>query len=237
MLILAIDTSTMTGGVALLRDGALVGENILKVSAAHSERLMPAVESLLASSGCTPRDIDAVCCGVGPGSFTGVRIGVSASKGMAYALRIPIVGVPTLDALAVARSVGEPVKVWSLIDARHGRFYSACFRSAGEVNVQRLNDYAIRTVDDLAVTGDVDGRLLLVGDGAARYRDDIMAALGPRAWIPPEPLTLLRPVQVGLLGAAMLESGVRHDVASLAPFYLRPSEPELRMGAVGGANK
>ncbi len=235
MLTLAIDTSTATGGAALLRDGRLIGETMLSVSAVHSERLMPAVEWLLSAAGVDPSQLGAVCAGVGPGSFTGVRIAVSAAKAMAYALAVPLVGVSTLDALAAGRSVGTDVDVWSLIDARHGRCYSARYVvRASAAEPERVSDYAIRTVDQLGVVADARlGPTLFVGDGAVALRDAIAGRFGERACVAEQPWALLRPVQVGLVGAAMLARGISHSPEALVPQYLKASEPEIRAAAQG----
>lgn len=234
MLILAIDTSTATGGAALLGDGKLIGETMLSVSAVHSERLMPAVEWLLSSAGVGPGKLGAVCAGVGPGSFTGVRIAVSAAKAMAYALDVPLVGVSTLDALAAGRSAGSDVDVWSLIDARHGRFYSARYTvRAGATEPERVSDYAIRTVNQLCAGGGGAEPTLFVGDGAVAARSAILSQFGDGACVADQPWALLRPVQVGLVGAAMLARGVVHSPSELAPDYLKESEPEIRAAARG----
>jgi tRNA threonylcarbamoyladenosine biosynthesis protein TsaB len=149
VLILAVDTSTMVGGVALINDGALLGEHVLNVRATHSERLMSSVDATLTGANIAPGDLDAIACGVGPGSFTGVRIGVSAAKGMSYALGIPLVGVPTLDALAYGRSPGFS-EVWSMIDARHGRCYVACYKPSDSFGAaKRILDYSVLDVSQI----------------------------------------------------------------------------------------
>lgn len=239
MLILAMDTSTMVGGVALLKDGVTVGEHILNVRATHSERLMSSVEALMAAAGVTPSDLDAIACGVGPGSFTGVRIGVSACKAMAYALSIPIVSVPSLDALAYGRGKGARA-VWCLIDARHGRCYSASFvspESADAWRSERTSAYAIRRVGEIATlaremaSGDEDrlARMLFLGDGALAYAESLRSELPGAAEIPPAPMCILRPSQVGLLGSDLLCAGATGDAAGIVPMYLRPSEAEARL--------
>lgn len=239
MLILAMDTSTMVGGVALLKDGVTLGEHILNVRATHSERLMSSVDALMAAAGVAPGDLDAIACGAGPGSFTGVRIGVSACKAMAYVLSIPIVSVPSLDALAYGRGRGAR-SVWCLVDARHGRCYSASFVSPESVDAwrpERTSAYAIRHVGEIAAlaremaSGD-DGRparVLLLGDGALAYSESLRGELPGVAEIPPAPMCILRPSQVGLLGSDLLRAGVAHDPAGIVPMYLGPSEAEARL--------
>lgn len=246
MLILAMDTSTMVGGVALLKDGVIVGEHILNVRATHSERLMSSVEALMAAAGVNQGDLDAIACGIGPGSFTGVRIGVSACKAMAYALSIPIVSVPSLDALAYGRGRGA-CAVWCLIDARHGRCYSASFMPPSSCDTwapERESTYAIRHVSEVAALAretacapppsassesDRRARVLFLGDGALKYAESIRAGLPDAAEIPPAPMAILRPSQVGLLGMDLLRAGAADDPAGVVPMYLRPSEAEVRL--------
>ena len=161
-----------------------------------------------------------------------MRIGVSAAKAMAYALDVPLVGVSTLDALAAGRAHGSDVEVWSLIDARHGRCYSARYLvRAGGDRPELVSDYAIRTIADLSIENRW-GRCLFVGDGAVSYRDDILRSHGDSAWVAPQALALLRPVQVAMVGAAMLAGGIVHSPATLVPHYLKASAPEDK--AAGG---
>jgi len=240
VLILAMDTSTMIGGIALLRDGVVVGEHILNVRATHSERLMSSVEALMAAAGVCPTDLDAMACGVGPGSFTGVRIGVSACKAMAYALSIPMVSVPSLDALAYGRGRGA-CAVWCLIDARHGRCYSACFKPPESLEaqawaLQRVSDYAIRSISEVCALAQESvsasassARALFLGDGALAYAESLRAALPGAAEIPPAPGAILRPSQVGLLGTDLLRAGAVSDPRAAVPMYLRPSEAEVKL--------
>jgi tRNA threonylcarbamoyladenosine biosynthesis protein TsaB len=102
MRVLAVDTSTMAGGVALLEDARVVGESLLDVRTTHSERLMVAVDRVLADAGWDAAGLDGLAVAVGPGSFTGLRIGLATVKGLALALGRPIAAVPTLDAMAAA---------------------------------------------------------------------------------------------------------------------------------------
>ncbi|OLC39098.1 MAG: tRNA (adenosine(37)-N6)-threonylcarbamoyltransferase complex dimerization subunit type 1 TsaB, partial [Candidatus Rokubacteria bacterium 13_1_40CM_4_69_5] len=124
MRVLAVETSTLAGGVALLDGERIRGEYSLDVSATHSERLMPAIDRVLTDAGWTPADLQGLAAAVGPGSFTGLRIGLSAVKGLALALGIPIAAVPTLDAMAASLPFAS-LPVCPVLDARKGEVYCA----------------------------------------------------------------------------------------------------------------
>ena len=225
MLTLSIDTSTMVGGLALLDDRVLVAEYTLGVKRTHSERLMASVERVMEDAGLAPRDLQLIACSIGPGSFTGIRIGVSAAKAMAYALGIPIVGVITLDALTHGRSHRGLIR--AVVDARHGRVYSALYRSNG--TPERIGDYEHTTVDKVVEADSLtEEPCLYVGDGALAHTDIIMQALRGTALVAAPPYCVLRPAQVGLAALEMADRGLVSDVFTLAPFYMGLSEPERK---------
>ncbi len=221
MRVLAIDTSTMAGGVALLEDSRVVGESLLDVRTTHSERLMLAVDRALADAGWQPESLDAFAVAVGPGSFTGLRIGLAAVKGLAFALGRPIAAVPTLDAMAAALPwTTRPV--CPVLDARKNEVYACLYRWDG-LTMQREWDYLALAPDALAAR--IVEPVLGVGDGAA---------LVPSPW-----MTRIEPVRrgpsaavVGWLGIERLRRGETVDASALVPLYLRPSEAELRRRGV-----
>jgi tRNA threonylcarbamoyladenosine biosynthesis protein TsaB len=224
MLVLGIETSTMQGGVALLGAEGLVAEYTLSVAATHSERLLPALDRVLQDAGVTLEGVDGIAVSLGPGSFTGLRIGVSTAKGLAYATGIPLVGVPTLEAMAWAL----PSARWQLcpvLDARKHEVYAALF--------QHERDGLRRVSDDQALAPEALCALirkptLLFGDGLAAYRETFGHLLGEHLLIPPVANRGGRAACVAELGRQRLLAGERADLASLTPAYLRPSEAELR---------
>ncbi len=130
MRVLAVDTSTMAGGVALLDDDRIVGESLLDVRTTHSERLMVAVDRALGDAGWTAASLDGFAVAVGPGSFTGLRIGLAAVKGLAFALGRPIAAVPTLDAMAAGLAwASRPV--CPVLEARKGEVFASLYRWDG----------------------------------------------------------------------------------------------------------
>jgi tRNA threonylcarbamoyladenosine biosynthesis protein TsaB len=221
MRVLAVDTSTMAGGVALVEDARVVGESLLDVRTTHSERLMLAIDRVLTDAGWEARHLDGIAVAVGPGSFTGLRIGLAAVKGLAMALRCPIAAVSTLDAMAAALPWATRA-VCPVLDARRGEVYASLYRWDG-TTMRREWEYLALSPEALAakLTEPVIG----VGDGAA---------LVPSPWV-----TLARPMRrgapaatVGWLGEERLRRGDTVAPSDLLPTYLRPSEAELKRRAV-----
>jgi tRNA threonylcarbamoyladenosine biosynthesis protein TsaB len=148
MRVLAVETSTLAGGAALLDGDLIVGEYTLDVRAPHSERLMGAIDRLLTDAGWTVRDLEGLAVSVGPGSFTGLRIGLSTVKGLALALGIPVAAVPTLDAMASLLPFAA-LPVCPVLDARKREVYASLYRwdSGG---MRRVWDYVAVAPAELA---------------------------------------------------------------------------------------
>lgn len=211
----------MAGGVALLEEDRVVGESLLDVRTTHSERLMVAVDRALADAGWDPTSLEGFAVAIGPGSFTGLRIGLATVKGLALALGRPIAAVPTLDAMAAALPwAARPV--CPVLDARKGEVYTSLYRWDG-VAMRREWDYLALSPE--AVAARLAEPVIGIGDGAA---------LVPSPW-----LTLARPIRrgappatVGWLGCERLRRGETVAPSDLVPLYLRPSEAELKRRAV-----
>ena len=217
MRVLAVDTSTMAGGVALLDDERVVGESLLDVRTTHSERLMVAIDRVLADAGWTAASLDGLAVAIGPGSFTGLRIGLAAVKGLALALDRPVAAVPTLDAMAAALPwASRPV--CPVLDARKGEVYASLYRWDG-LAMRREWDYLALSPEALADR--LREPVLGVGDGAALVRSPWMTPARPVRRGPPAAI-------VACLGAERLRAGDTVAAAELVPLYLRPSEAELK---------
>jgi tRNA threonylcarbamoyladenosine biosynthesis protein TsaB len=221
MRVLAVETSTRAGGVALLDDERIVGEYLLDVRSTHSERLMSGVERLMADAGWAPEALDGLAVAVGPGSFTGLRIGLSAVKGLALALAVPIAAVPTLDALAASL----PHAAWPVcpvLAARKDEVYASLYRWRGGA-ARREWEYLALSPTSLAAR--LTERVIVVGDGAESVRS-------PLAELAPAPSRRPSPAWVGHLGLSMLRGGNTVAPAALVPLYLRPFEAELERRGV-----
>ena len=221
MRVLAVETSTLAGGVALLDDDVLLGQYVLDVRVTHSERLMVAVDRLLGDAGFTAGSLSGLAVAVGPGSFTGLRVGLSAIKGLALALGIPVAAVPTLDAMAASLPFAA-LPVCPVLDARKGEVYASLYRWDG-VAMRREWEYQALAPETLAAR--LGEPVIVLGDGAPAIRS-------PHARLAPPSHRAPSPVWVALLGAERLLAGDTVAAADLVPIYLRPSQAELTRRAV-----
>ena len=173
MLILALDTSATTASVALLEDGVSVGAFHIYNKLTHSEKLLPMIDSLLTFVKKSIDDVDLIAVSSGPGSFTGVRIGVSCVKGLAFSRNIPVASVSTLEALAQNFSLFAPKKdekviVCPCMDARRDELYSAIFSFDGETFTRLSDDMAISCNALLLKLQEFGGTVYLLGDGGEK---------------------------------------------------------------------
>ena len=221
MTILAIDTTGPSAGVALLRNGRVVSSFRRSAGLTHSETLMPMLETVLSGEGLSPKDIDRIACAVGPGSFTGVRIGVCAAKGIAEATGCEVCAVDALEALAYAHKGFHGV-ICPVLDARRGQVYGAAFRfESGERPVRILHDQAIQLTDFLTLLPEGETRLF-TGDAVSARETEILSASGTGSVTASANSRDIDPAAVAALGA--MESPM--DGIALEPLYLRASQAE-----------
>jgi tRNA threonylcarbamoyladenosine biosynthesis protein TsaB len=235
--LLAVETSTLTGAVALLEGGGVVAEWRVSVSVTHGERLVSAIDGVLRAARRELADIDAFAVAVGPGSFTGLRIGLATVKGLAFATSKPAVGIPTLDALAW-RLPYCAYPICPILDARKNEVYTGLYRTvAGWLELLE----APRAMPPSALAEELrDGSaspVVFVGDAVGRFGPIFSEILGGRARLAPADLRLPSAVTVGELAAAALERGEGADPGSLVPLYVRPSEAELARERRKGAGR
>jgi tRNA threonylcarbamoyladenosine biosynthesis protein TsaB len=223
MRILALETSTLAGGVALLEGGRVVGQISLNVALTHSERLMAMVDRLLRDCQWPLESLAGLAVSIGPGSFTGLRVGAATAKGLALALGVPVAPVPTLDALAANLPFADRA-VCPLLDARKGEVYLAVYRWTGAA-MERQSEYL--ALPPPLVPDQLDPPVIVLGDGEPACRPHL-AFLGDGVRVAPPAQSVPSAAVVGQLGHAMLASGEGIDGDALLPLYLRPSEAELR---------
>lgn len=225
MNILAIDASGIAGSVAYRKDGRLVGEYYICDKLTHSQTIMPMLENLKALLKIELEEVDAVAVTSGPGSFTGLRIGVTAAKTLALALEVPIVGVPTLDVIAGAAAFAECL-ICPLMDARRNQVYTALYKWEGD-SLQRLSDYLAIDMDEYLAMLDKKGeKILFLGDGAIAFKGAIQEVMGEKALFAPSFVNLQHASVLAEEGARRLEAGQGEDPSSFVPMYLRKSQAE-----------
>ena len=227
MKILAVDSTAIAASAALLEDGKILGEFFINTRQTHSQTLMPMVADLLS---CTRTDIDEIglfAVSAGPGSFTGVRIGVSCVKGMAMPRQTPCVGVSTLEALA-QNLVHLDATVCAVMDARCGQVYNAVFTAKGG-KLSRVTPDRALSVDALSKEcKNYEKPLFLVGDGAKLcYNTNGFQEI--QAILPPEHLLYQRACGVAQLALAFFLKGAAVTPAALVPVYLRLPQAEREL--------
>ena len=226
MLICSVDSSATPASVCLLEDDRIIAEYYLNTGFTHSQTLMAMLESVLKISGKSADDIDLYAVNSGPGSFTGVRIGVSAVKGMAYALDKPCVEVSTLESMAY-NLLGSHTIVCACMDARRRQVYHGLFRVDGD-KIERLCDDTAIAVDDLLSGLPKNEEIILIGDGAelvAQSTDDPLITLAPPN------LRYQRASSVALAAVEKYNRGEVVSPAALMPRYLRLSQAERERNA------
>lgn len=224
MILLAVDTSTSVGGVALLDDARLVAESRLNVRVTHSERLMGEIDAVLAHAKVAVVDIDVFAVATGPGSFTGLRVGVSTVKGLVFATGKRLVTVPTLEAFAWNLPQCRH-DVCPLLDARKKQVYGAVFSWQDQGFIRRINEQAIH-IDQLVQA--ITEPTVFLGEGALLYGDSIRKSLGSRALFGHPPSMVPAPSNVAFLGMSRALRNEFADPVSVTPLYLRRSEAELK---------
>ena len=224
MLILAFETSAKAASAALLEDGRLLGESYQNTGLTHSQTLLVMAEDLLAQCGKTVAQVTAVAVAAGPGSFTGVRIGVAAAKGFAWGRELPCYGVSTLEAMALSLGAWQGY-VCPCMDARRSQVYNALF-SVSQGTLERLReDRAIALTELAEELKALDGPIFLVGDGSTLAYRTLSGEI-PNLVLPPEHRMHQRADGVALLAAQKIAAGEPGDANALTPNYLRLSQAE-----------
>jgi tRNA threonylcarbamoyladenosine biosynthesis protein TsaB len=232
MRILAVDTATRTGSVAVLEDDTLVAEVQVTSSETHAKRLMSVVDCTLHMAGIKMGALDGFAVTTGPGSFTGLRIGISAIKGFSFATGRPVTGVSTLDALAYQFPWCR-LLICPLLDARKAQVYTALYRGGRDGDWEKV--VSDRVVNPRQWLMRIEGLCLFVGDGARLYKNLIKDILGSRARFVEPYLNTLRASVVAHVGLKQIKEGQIVNVARLAPYYIRKSDAEIKLeqGKVG----
>lgn len=222
-MLLALDTSAERGSLALFDGERLIGETWLDAGERHAASLLVSLDRLLAEHGCALARIDRIALSIGPGSFTGLRIGLASALGLTFGTDRLLVPVPTLAALATQAGVGARA-IAPILDARRGEVYAGLYRADGHA----LGEDSCGSLGDFLTSLPVAGPIAFLGGGVGPHREAITASLGVRAEFLPDAAGCLRASSVGRLGARLDAAG-----RSLAPErvelrYLRRAEAEAR---------
>jgi len=222
--ILAVETAAATASVAVLQDGVLLGESSINNKKTHSQNLMPMLVELMAKLDLQPDDIDFFAASIGPGSFTGLRIGVSIVKAMAFAVDKPTLAVPTLDAMAEGHS-GSAGIICPMLDARNNQVFTAIYK-VKDGEVERVSEYMGVPVTELLELLEEYQDVIFTGDGSVLHRDAIQNMNQPRWRFAKNGSNLNRALDVALVAQKMIERGEITNSETLKPFYLRKSQAE-----------
>lgn len=217
MVVLAIETSSRLGSVALWRDGAVVGERTLAQSMNHGALLFSAAQRLQAEANLATSALDLVAVSLGPGSYTGLRIGLTAARTAAFALRKPLLGVPSLDVVA-ENAPADAGRVAVLLDAKRGQVY-ACYYERRAGRLERLTPYHVARPEALELRAGT----LVLGDAALVYPAAVarpgVAVAPPGAWVP-------RAGVLARMAAQLFAAGERQELHAVEIIYLRRPEAE-----------
>lgn len=230
--ILAVDTATPCSTVALTSgtraDGRVLASLSVSSNVTHSRRLLVAIDHLLADCGIPKERVAGFAVGLGPGSFTGLRIGMATVKGLVAAAGKPLYGVSTLDVI-VANCSDERL-ICSVLDARKKEVYAAFYRCDGDGIARRVSEVA--ALSPRALAERIEEPVLMVGDGLLAYREYFQSTLGKLLTVAPAQFWSPSAATLGLLGGELMARGLPLDPASAVPLYVRASDAELNLKVV-----
>lgn len=228
-IVLSIDTATPSSSVSLTAgtrlDGHCLASLTLGGKVTHSRRLLTVIDWVMEMVDVDWATIDGITVSLGPGSFTGLRIGMATAKGLAAGAEKPLIGVSTLDGLA-AKCTTDSL-ICALLDARKKEVYAAFYRRDLAGLTERVGDISVLPPEKLV--GLIAEPVLMIGDGAVGYKDLFREALGEKLSIAPAMLHEPSAVALGMMGAEKLLSGEQLDLASAVPLYVRSSDAELSL--------
>ncbi len=224
MLIFGIDTCCSAATAALLEDDTLVAQTVINTGKTHSQKMMPQIAQMFSQAEKEVADVDCFAAAVGPGSFTGVRIGVATAKAMAQAVKKPCVAVSTLHGLANHLAVFDGI-ICPILDARREQVYNALFRG-GRTMKRLCEDRALGIEELLAELKEETLPVIFCGDGVPVFREKIEATLGENAMFAPVIQNMNLGASVAEVGYAAAKAGQTISYGELVPQYVRLSQAE-----------
>jgi tRNA threonylcarbamoyladenosine biosynthesis protein TsaB len=217
--------------VALLEQDRLLGEYLFSGAKAHSQRLLGMIDRLLTDSGCSIGDIDLFAVSLGPGSFTGLRVGISTAQGLALAAGRQIAGIPTLEALAF-QARGCCDQICPMVTARGQEVFTAHYRTTDKDGLVQVREETV--IGPEAWLAGISGETVFLGSGAVRHRKTIEALLGAHARVLPFPAGLPRASAVAALALARFAGEHRYASETIAPRYIKAPDAECPAGRPAG---
>ena len=227
MIVLGIEAATPVASVAVVSEDKILAERTVNNRRTHSVNLLPMIRDTLADAGINKEQVTGIAVSSGPGSFTGLRIGVSTARSLAHVLSLPLASVPTLDALAYLLR-GQAGLICPLLNARRNEVYTALYNSTGTGNACLVPARAVGIEELIKLLASYTEQVTFIGDGLPEYRSMLKSRLGARAGLAPVCASFPRGAAVAELGLQMLQTGAVSDPFTLLPNYLRESEAELK---------
>ena len=224
MKVLGIETSGLVGNIAVRDGNTVVGKKTYGKNLSHGKEIVSSLESIFNEIKWEPDDIDLIAVSIGPGSYTGLRIGVTCAKTLAYGLGKPVIDVPTLDVLVENVKDNSAKTICPVIDAKRKSVYACIYDRSNNRN-KRITDFLIISPDSLADM--LPDATLIFGDGITPYND--IFAQKELTILSDEKLSIADAANVARLGMERYEQGMRCEINSLVPLYLRKSEAEERL--------
>ncbi|WP_102028729.1 tRNA (adenosine(37)-N6)-threonylcarbamoyltransferase complex dimerization subunit type 1 TsaB [Salirhabdus sp. Marseille-P4669] len=224
MKVLAIDTSNQTMSIALISDQKVIAEITTNVSKNHSVRLMPSIHGMLNEANVVPQDLDKIVVAIGPGSYTGVRIGVTTAKTLAWSLNIPVSTVSSLELVAYNGLYFNGL-VCPFFDARRGQVYTGLYKSNGESLQLVWEEANLLFVDWLKQLAEQEEYILFISNDLELHKESIKEILGEKAIFAPAYLALPKASVLGIVGGERMEIANIHE---LVPNYMRLVEAETK---------
>lgn len=219
MKILSLDSATESATCAILDDNRVLGEITFNNKKQHAQILMPIIDELFNNLGMSIKDIDAFVVSKGPGSFTGLRIGMATIKGLSQGLGKPFVTVSTLDSLAYNLAYTDGI-ICPILDALRDNVYTALY-TFNNYELTRISDYINISIDELInMLKEKNCSISFVGDGVPKFKDKLIAQI-PKTRFAPAHLNLAKASSLGELGLNLLSNGTFDDIYSSVPIYLR----------------
>lgn len=227
--LLAVDTATEICGIALAIDGRVETELILDRGITHTQSVLSAIDAVLGIAGISTAEIDAYAVTRGPGSFTGLRIGISTVKGLALAAAKPLVGISSLEVLAHQAS-GRADLICPVMDARRREVYWTQYQRTAD-GLAAIREERVGPVTEM--TASIEKECELIGNGVPTYRSELQAGLKFPVYLTDHEGNTLRPAVLARLAWQRLQIGETADIRTFAPVYLRKSDAELHREATG----